>query len=221
MSVISSTHSLSLFTSGVSKPLHDQRLAKITYKPRENKPAKFASVCASIPMIREITEENLDAFLPHLVKVMENAQDGIIKAAYESNGGKMISIRDEDINETAILNFLNAESSGSRINADMVNTWFDLNVKDNLSVMLAGVLKFDDELNEEQQVVVNKHVGVYKDIMALIAGKQVHLQGQQQKAIRKCFELADTDSSDSVHSKLVERFDSICGQKDIGEILGL
>jgi len=48
---ISNRHPLNPFTSGASQALAGQRLAKIGYKSSKTAPARYPSVCASIPPI--------------------------------------------------------------------------------------------------------------------------------------------------------------------------
>lgn len=85
---ITNRHSVVPFTAGESKPMTGQRLAKVGYKSTKKNPARFKSVCVSVP---EIPENNirseLDRLIPHVRTMLENAQDGIIRSLYESREG--------------------------------------------------------------------------------------------------------------------------------------
>src|SRR5438874_354432 len=79
---ISNRHPVNPFIAGKSAPMSDQRLAKVGYKNSKNSPARFPSICASVPYITEFTEDQFERLQPYIVNLLENAQDGILKSLY-------------------------------------------------------------------------------------------------------------------------------------------
>src|SRR3990172_1508944 len=166
---ITNRHSVIPFVAGKTVPLTDQRLAKIGYKTTKKNPAKFPNVAVSVPPITEFDETILERALPYLVTVFENAQDGIIRSLYESSMGQLREVSDDDISPAACLAFLEAEANGSRLTKEMIASWFDSEVSENLTVLVAEKLGFTD-LTTDNMVVVKKHVSIYRDIISQLAG---------------------------------------------------
>jgi hypothetical protein len=92
MSNVSNRHAVVPFVAGTSKPLSDQRLCKAGFKLTEKmkKEGKKAlpSVCASVPALDTGAVSVMVAeLMPHIVAMLEKAQDEILRAKYEAAGG--------------------------------------------------------------------------------------------------------------------------------------
>jgi hypothetical protein len=223
MSVISTRHTVVPFVSGETKPLSGQRLAKIGYKDRGERKAKYSSIAVSVPILADANiEDAVSRIIPHIRGLFENAQDGIIRSLYESADGTLRNVSDDEICIDACINFLDAERNGSRLTKELIESWFTAEVQDNLSVVIAEKLGFgaDGDLNEEQTQVVNKHVKAYKDILSMLAGGRTVLEPKQLQACERAIELASSDNSD-VATKLRARIDSIKNPKPLEELLEL
>ena len=180
MAIIGTRHSLVLFTAGESKPQSGQRLAKIGYKQTEamTKKGEVAplSVCASVPQVSvDDVRANIDRLLPYIGTMIENAQDGIIRSLYESAGHTLIAVDDADISVSACIGYLAAEAAGDRLKKDVIEQWFDSEVKENLTVFLAEKLGFS-ELTPENCKVVDKHVATYRGLISSLAGGKTILE---------------------------------------------
>ncbi len=212
MSNVSNRHAVVPFIAGASKPLATQRLTKVGYKSSKDKvtkktiPAKYKSVCASIPMIDPAAVEMFaDQLIPHLVTLLETAQDGILKSVYESSAGQLTDITDEQLSIPACIAFLNAEAAGTRLSEDSIGAWFDSDCADNLSVIAAEKMKIDDI--EDDRVIGT--VKLHKQIVCMLAGKNVTLSEQQKTAIRNVIKYAaDTDTG--IGAKVSAKFDAMC-----------
>lgn len=220
MSNVSNRHSVVPFKSGETKALSGQRLAKIGYKDRGGKKAKYSSVAVSVPMIpvTEI-ESNIKRLLPHIGTLLETAQDGVIRSLYESAQGELQSVSDADISIDACIAYLEAESNGSRLTKEMIASWFDSEVKDNLFVVLAEKLGFS-EVNTEQTQVINKHVSTYRELLASLAGGRTILEPKQLNACEKAIMLASSEDSD-IAKKLTARLETLKNPKPLEELLEL
>ena len=216
---ISNRHQVVKFVAGKSEPLTDQRLSKVGYKTTTKNPAKFASVCASVPVIAgdEILTR-MEDLIPYVRTMLENAQDGIFRSLYESSGGLLNAISDEDIGLNACISFMESENNGGRLTKEFLDAWCKANVVDNLSVVIADKLGFT-ELTPENETVIARHVKGYVDMITGLSGGKTFYQPNQIKAIRKTLDVATAD--DEVSKKLIARLDSMEKKEKIEDLLEL
>lgn len=208
---ISNRHPVNVFVSGKSEPLAEQRLAKVGYKKTKDIPNPPKSVCASIPMIDMSTvignPELMDALIPHIRGILENAQDGIIRTLYEGSAYQLSEVSDEQISVGACISFLNAESTGVRLSAESITGWFKDYVKDELFVAVARALKFTD-ITPDNTAVIEKHCNDRLEIVKLITGKNLtrnSLSEQQKRVIAQCVKIAgDSTIGDKIAAKMAE-----------------
>ena len=207
MAIIGTRHSLVLFTAGESKPASGQRLAKVGYKQTEKmtKDGETAppSACVSVPQVDPAdVRTHIDRLLPYIGTMIENAQDGIIRSLYESAGHTLIAVDDADISVSACISYLAAEAAGDRLKKDVIEQWFDSEVKENLTVFLAEKLGFS-ELTPENYKVVDKHVAIYRGLISSLAGGKTILETKQINGCKKAIQLAA--SADRIAQRLTDR----------------
>lgn len=223
MSNVSTRHALKPFTAG-DKPLSGQRLAKVGYKTSKKTPAKFASVAVSVPQIpMEDITENVQRLLPYIGTMLENAQDGIIRGLYESAGGKCIDISDEDISVSACIGYLSAEAAGDRLTKDAIENWFDAELSENLFAQIAEKLKFvdaDGAITEDQEIVVKKHLKIYRDVLSMLAGGKTILAEKQIAGCKNALALAPTEG-DPMVARLNARLTAMQTPRSMEEMLEL
>lgn len=207
MSVISTRHSVVPFVSGESKAFENQRLAKITYKPRGKNAAKFPSVCVSVPAVPELDDVQVSRMMPHIQAICANAQDGIIRSMYESSDGTLKEVSDSDISIDSVIAYLEAEATGSRLTAEKIKEWFKADVAENLTVMLAEKLGFS-EMNDAQMETIGKHLNAYADVFASLAGKMVSLDQNKITKLRAALALGKDDESD-ISMKITAKLDAM------------
>lgn len=205
MSNISTQHSVIPFVSGETKPLSGQRLAKVGYKQTKAMSDKGEiapkSVAASLPVITdEDIVSNVHLIIPLIREACENVQDKIIRSLYESRDYVLERVSDSDIGFAQIAGYVASEQSGGRLTKEYLESWFEANMRDNLTVVVADKLGFD-ELNEVQLEVVNKHIAGYKGLIASIGGNKTMLSVAQITGIRRAFEVCAI-SDDEVVVKL-------------------
>ena len=220
MSNVSNRHAVTPFVAGTSKPLSGQRLAKAGFKLTEKMKAAgktaLPSVCASVPQIDPgAVHEYLAGLLPHIGTMLEKAQDEILRSKYESAGGVLSDITDEEISIPACIAFLNAESTGSRLSVESIGAWFDSALTDSLTVLIADKLGFDLS-TPEQEKTVEKHVKNHRDVLAMLAGKNVILAPRQISAITNMLELAEEDT---MHQKLSAKLTALTAAGKEAEFL--
>jgi hypothetical protein len=193
---ISNRHSVVQFVSGETKAMSGQRLLKIGYKGRGNKPAKFASVAASVPMIQPSeVSERLQRLLPYIGTMLENAQDAVARSLYESSQGQLKELADSDISLDACINFMEAEANGSRLTAERIKDWFVSELSDNLSVWVAEKLGFE-ELNEAQTDTVNKQVNAYAAVFQSLSSKGLTMELAKIAKLENALSLCADDGNE-------------------------
>jgi hypothetical protein len=215
MSNVSTVHDLKPFKAG-DKPLSGQRLAKIGYKKTKNQTNPLQSVAVSVPFIDPASiTSNITKLLPYVCNMLESAQDGIIRGLYESSGGNLKIVQDSEISVEACIGFLEAEAAGNRLTSDAVEKWFDAELSDNVFAMLAQKLGFlsvdstpDATLTDAQELTVQKHVKVYRDVLASLAGGKTMLADKQIRGCRNALALAP-DADDQMVSRLSARLDTM------------
>lgn len=220
MSIISNRHNINLFEAGKSAPLAGQRLAKVGYKSTQKAPAKFPSVCVSLPQI----EINDDTYVCHQVEftcivkaALETAQDGIVRALYESSVGTLKSVGDSELSVTACLAFIESQNGSGRLTTESVNAWFDSTLKETLVVVIADKLGFD-ELNEEQMAVIEKHLNGCKGLFASLSSGATIITPAQ---IKWCRNVLGKVEEDGMSARLIARLDSMGNKKPVEELLEL
>lgn len=222
MSTISNRHSVQPFVAGTSTALSGQRLAKVGYKQTDAMTKKgeiaLPSVFASVPGLSPADiSARTDRLLPYVRAMLENAQDGIIRSLYESSDCAISSVSDDDISVDACISFLAAEAAGDRLKKDAILAWFDSEVSENLTILVAEKLGFDD-LTPAALVTVSKHVGIYRDLIGALAGGKTLLEPKQIRGCRTAIGLAAT--TDRISGRLIDRL-NVMETKKVVDILDL
>jgi hypothetical protein len=188
----------------------DQRLAKVGFKKTDKNPNPLRSVCVSIPVVREFTEEQLDRLLPHLVTVINGAQDGIIRKMYEADPSIM-SIGDDDISIDACIEWLEMEETGGRMTIESLTEWFVLSLANPLTEFLTmhGRKSLDGAALEK---AVAQSLAGYKGMITAMAGGKTHYDASQRAKLTTV--LAMTEDGDEVAEKLMARLVSM-EKKDV------
>lgn len=215
---ITNRHTVNPFIAGKSQPMADQRLAKVGYKSTKANPARFPSICVSVPFITELDEQQIERLSPYIVSMLENAQDGIIRSLYESRDGHLSEVSDADISIDSCISFLEAESTGGRLTKEFLEQWFDAQMRDNLTVVVADKLGFS-ELNDDVLATVGKHVSGYRGLISSLSGGKTLLQEPQIRGLLRALEVSSVDDETAI--KLNARLNAMLNRPKIEELLGL
>ena len=198
MSVVSNRHTIVPFIAGKSQAMENQRLAKIGFKGRKGKPAKFKSVCVSVPQISVPSDaDKVERLIPYIQSMLENAQDGIIRSLYESSEGALATVADDEIGFDACVNFMESEASGARLTKEFLVSWFNENVSENLYVVIAERLGFT-EINDDVEKTIQQHLNVYRDLISSLSGNKTWYEPKQIVAAKRALEVASVDDDVSV-----------------------
>lgn len=217
MALIGTRHKVEKFVSGESKAQNGQRLAKVGYKSGKNAPAKFPSICVSIPHIQaEQIEGNIKRLIPYIGEWLAEAQTGVIRSLYEGSMGNLEAVDDSDIGMDAILGYLESQANGDRLSGDSIGAWFDSAARDNLTVVFAEKLGFDLSTPEQEQTV-EKHVKMYRGLIGSLAQKEINPTVEQKKAMRVILRIAEDDSV--IAQKLTAKLDALDKKPDLEALL--
>lgn len=215
MSTVGSNHIFTPFVAGKSQPLPMNRLARIGYKTTKKEPARFASVCVSVPPIdTESLDVAMDRLQPYIIQYLESVQDRLIRSLYEASSGTLTHISDADISAESLIAYLDADSAGSRMTRESVEMWFDTSLRDNLTVAIAeklGTENVDDTR-------VTQSVSGYRGMLAsLSGGATIYARDKVERLLRALEFSATSEETDSIHNKLITRLNTML-RKDEKEI---
>ena len=201
MSNISSIHSVQGYTSGKTKPLDGQRLAKVTYKVDKTTGIKPESKSVSIPVTgwSEI-EPFLNALKPSIIELVHGAQDKIVRSKVESGA---TSVCDDDLAMSAVITYLTTESG--RMTGEVIRSWFTETLRDPLMLAFASKLGIPEDAapSSEQASKLEKIIKGYEDSFAKMASGAASFNELQKVNLLKALELADSD--DSMVTRFTER----------------
>ena len=206
MSNVSNRHAIVPFIAGTSQPLADQRLARVickqTAKMTKEGITALPSVCASVPMIAsDAIEAAIPRMMDHIRTMLEDAQDGIIRAMHESTQGNATVVTDDDISVDQCIAFMDARAAGSRLSADSVSAWFNATAKEYVVAFIADKLKFT-ELTPDNLRVCEQHANGYCGLLQTLAGGKTILPANQLRTLRI---VLATLGDDPMASRLLER----------------
>lgn len=126
MSIIANDHAYVTLDRN-TKAQHGQRLSRVIAKAdREGKYASEhlqESLAVSVPMVtEEDMVESIAALMPHIRKMLETAQDALIREHRLEAGAT--SINSAQISVTACIAYLSETSTGTRLTKEYLQEWF-------------------------------------------------------------------------------------------------
>lgn len=225
MSNVSNRHTVTAFVAGVSQPLSDQRLARVickqTAKMTKDGIKALPSVCASIPMLAsaDITAA-IPRMMEHIRTMLEDAQDGIIRARYEASHGELTAITDDDISVDQCIAFMDTKAAGNRISAESVTAWFKATANDYVVAFIADKLRFT-ELTPDAIATCQQHANAYRDLLCTLAGGKTILPANQLRTLRMV--LSTIGDDDTMAQRLLERITAMetSAPKKVAQFLDL
>lgn len=223
MSVVSNRHNVIPFISGKSIALDGQRLTVAKYKSTEKQKAKYPNVCASIPVMKISKDDITDSLMVHINEWLQLQQDNVFKSVYESKGGTLASIGDEELNIGAIVGYLNASASSGRLTKEAIESWY----KEEMIMIIminAGVKKGFINANDPdisrlsaaQSAELDKVCNVYRDLFSGLAGGSTRYDAMKQDSLKRMLAQA-TESP--MAERLFNRLESMKEPESIVDIL--
>ena len=204
MSTVSQFHNTELYVAGKSKALDGQRLSKHSWKTDKESGVKPESKCVSIPQIQK-SVLNLAGMEVHLIAYLETVQDQIIKQKIVE--GKT-QIHDDEICATAIVEFLEAESQGTRFTKADAEKWFSEVVEDNLALILADKLGVSEVPTENESKQIYAIVGEFKSKISGLAGGKTSYSPAVAQKLEKALDLVE-DKEDPIYVRFTKRLEKM------------
>jgi hypothetical protein len=203
MSNISSRHSVVPFVAGKTLALSGQRLAKIGYKHRTQDANNLKSVAVSVPYLQASdVVDNLNALLPHIGDMLENVQDKIIRSLYESTGGVLSSVGNEEISVAQCVSYLNAQREGDRLTKEAISAWFEENLAENL----ATFIKTKNPVLTD--VMIEERCKAFSTLLQSLSGGRTQIEEKFLKNAEFAIAQAAENTS-GIEEKLLQRIANI------------
>lgn len=213
MSNVSSRHSFAKLEKN-SKPLSGQRLVRLIAK--KDKEGGYASgnltesLCVSIPGIDvDLISTHIASLIPHIVSLLEGAQDSIIRENRIEFGHD--SIDEEEFGISQCIAFLDQSAGGQRLTTEYLQGWFIEMYSEAASEFIAKMNKTSiDQLSEEQL----KKVNVLRDMFAGFASARYSPDIPKCKAMIKFGEFLGEGNSDSRMEGFISKASKIKREKE-------
>ncbi len=171
---------------------------------------KGNNVCLLVPplSISEI-ENNIDKLMPHVLAMCEVEQNKIAKTLHIS-GGDDVLVSPTEISIDSIIRSLEAERVSTRLNKETVQSWFDTELADSLTILFADKLGLSDSLTQNEEDKLNSLVGVYKTKFSNLASNVVTYQPAEAEKLMIAMDKCDIDmKNDIIAAKLGEKLDKM------------
>jgi len=207
---IGTNHLFGKYTSK-SAPLDaTQRLIKMGGRTTKDKVTGVETVresmCVSVPILT-LTNEQVVSIHKHVEAMCHDVQK---KICVELRDKGISSVNDEQISFAAIVEYLDSDAEGGRLDKEAVAKWFDSSLKENLSVALQMVLKIDslETTSDEKKVQLQQAMNRYRECyMSLAGGKKSYDADTAKKLLDKLAECAD--ENDDIANKFAARLEKM------------
>jgi len=203
MSIVSDRHQFVEFISGESKPMMDQRLAKVGYKAKSGK----KSQCVSIPKLSDADVNAIHTAFPIDVrKRVEDMQDSLIRALLESGKSEITS---SEIAADQIRAFIDATSASDRLSGELIGKWFDGFSETALAVL-------SEKYATDDSKILEKKMNVWKDAFIAIAGRSMITK---ERIVQLQSMLEYTDEDDSMATRIASKLEGMMKELDTMDAL--
>jgi hypothetical protein len=163
MSVISNVHSFVKLDKD-SKPAMGQRLVRLIAKGANKSPNLSESLAVSIPRItQDDVADVIDRLLPHVVGLIQDAQDKMIREIRIESGRD--EIHQDQISMGECIAWLDATAAGDRVSSEYLTEWFAEEYQAAAIGYIADAMKVD-VINGEVPLVVMQKYNVLREMFA-------------------------------------------------------
>lgn len=201
-----------------SKAIDGQRLARVIAK--KNKEGNYESEhlqeskCISIPVIAELSQSQLTALMPHVIGLVANAQDEIIRELLITTGAT--SINDAQISIEECVKYLDDSAKGNRVTSEYMQKWFSETYEEPAyEFICVEVCKYNpNDLSEAQSATLEKKFNILRDMFAGFASGKYSPDIPKCKAILKFGEYLNKDNWDARMTNVQEKTAKIKAEKE-------
>lgn len=201
-----------------SKALDQQRLIRVIAK--KNKEGNYESEhlkeskCISVPVIQgEFSESQLKALQPHIVGILMNAQDEIVRELIVQGG--ITSVHDNQISIAECIKYLDDSAKGNRITSEYMTKWFADTYFDPAAEFICELCKFDPkEISTAQETVITQKINTLASMFAGFASPKYSPDIPKCKAMLKFAEYLGEENWDDRMKALKEKVEKIKTEKE-------
>lgn len=220
---IGTTHVISQLTK-TSKALPEQRLSRVIAKKDKDgnyeSPNLVESKCISVPLIKgEFSADQIKAIVPHIVGMLQDAQDAIIRDLIIQNG--VTSVNDAEISFGECVKYLDDSAKGNRVTSEYMQKWFfETYGEPALEFICTQVCKFDvNALSGDQSAVIEKRSNVLASMFAGFASGKYRPDIPKCKAIAKFGEYLQESNWDARMKNIQDKTGKI--RKELEDALSM
>lgn len=201
MSNVSTSHNV-MKLDKTSKAFSGQRMARVIAKQDKEgqyqSPNLTESKFVSLPVIEGVEQSQLTALMPHIVAMLSDAQDAIIRERIIVDGAT--AINDEEISVDACIKYLDDAAKGNRVTGEYIAKWFTETYGNAAIEFVAKLCNFGDDAEqytEAQLDVLGKKVNVLSSMFAGFASGKYSPDIPKCKAMIKFGEFLGTENLDA------------------------
>lgn len=223
-------YTVELYT-GKNKPGTNERLSITTFKaqgkftdkespeydPNYKKPdARCVSIPQlSIKVIPELLQEAIQM-------AFEDIQDALVRKIIVDaleEGKNVISIHKDQVNFEAVAKFAADNAASGKLTKDGIETWFDDELADPLTLKLANAMQIPNDATKEQQQKLANAVTSYKGVFLSLAAPKAGLSPKIAAQLKKVLEVCENKET-RMFKTLAGKVEAHLEQKD-PQLVGL
>jgi hypothetical protein len=203
----------------------DHRLAVIRWKTPSDKKddpsfRKLPTRCVSIPRTSLMVEP--EVLRSAMVQAFEDMQDEVIRALILegiSNGDNNPYITAEQVSEEAVAAFITAKAISGRLSGELLQSWYNTNLKDKLTLALGNAMKLPDNPSAEQSQRLEKALEQHSKLIQSLASPRASMPENICKQLKKAVSLAEDDGK--IKGQIIAKLDMLLQPRDVALDLGL
>ena len=194
------------------------RTIKVMYKKPKDGSKQKDNVCLLVDPVTEAeVKPFLPALMPHIIAMCETTQDAIAKELHTSND---TLIEPTQLDMESIVSKLERDAISQRINKETINSWFDSNMADVMSVLFADKLGLSENPTQEDSDKVDRFVSVYRNKFAGLASNMTAYQPNEAEKLVEAMEKCEIAETDLLAAKLKDKLVKMQNPVDTMELLG-
>ena len=178
------------------------RVVKCLYKTPKGGKAAGANSYIYVPdsITEEVIGENIDKLLPFFISYLQEQENQIVREMHKSGA---VTVYPTNIGIQKVIDKLESSSDGARLNKEMLESWFDSDIADNLKVLFADKLQLSTDAPKVYDIVA-----VYRKKLCSLASPKVHMSKNEATTLQTALDA--TSSKDTViGNKLYNRLESM------------
>lgn len=155
-----------------------------------------------------VVAERIAELAPYLTSYLQEQENLLVKNLHKAG---MTVVSPKQYGLDAVIAMLEEAGTASRMNKEMIETWFDADLSDTLLVAFAEKMGLDENMTAEDEEKLQTIVAVYKAKLGSLASPKVFYKEEEVEMLLKAIGFAEGDSP--VKPRIVARLEKM---KDSG-----